>query len=133
MSDSVTIDLGLILLVASIVAMISRRMHLPYSVGLVAAGILLARAPVTPGNFLSPHGIFTILLPPLIFEAALPLPMAPDAGGSRSEQPLDQGCPGGGLVPLRYRERYHQTPRTSLFRVLQWHGRAVVCCEPRHT
>jgi CPA1 family monovalent cation:H+ antiporter len=43
MSDDTTIDLGLILLVASVVAMISRRIRLPYSVGLVAAGILLAR------------------------------------------------------------------------------------------
>ena len=38
MSDVVTINLGLILLIASVVAMISRRMRLPYSVGLVAAG-----------------------------------------------------------------------------------------------
>jgi hypothetical protein len=33
MSDVVTINLGLILLIASVVAMISRRMRLPYSVG----------------------------------------------------------------------------------------------------
>ena len=77
MSDSITIDLGLILLVASVVAMISRRMRLPYSVGLVAAGVLLARAPVISGAALSPHGIFTILLPPLIFEAALQIRWPP--------------------------------------------------------
>ena len=71
MSDIFTINLGLILLVACVVAMISRRMRLPYSVGLVVAGILLARAPILSGSFLSPQGIFTILLPPLIFEAAL--------------------------------------------------------------
>jgi Na+:H+ antiporter len=77
MSDIVTINLGLILLVASIVAMISRRMRLPYSVGLMAAGILLARAPNVGGIFPSPGGILTILLPPLIFEAALQIRWAP--------------------------------------------------------
>lgn len=41
MRDAVTINLGLILLISCIVAMISRRMHLPYSVGLVVAGIML--------------------------------------------------------------------------------------------
>jgi CPA1 family monovalent cation:H+ antiporter len=77
MSDSITIDLGLILLVASIVAMISRRMRLPYSVGLVAAGILLARVPIISGASLSPQNIFTIMLPPLIFEAALQIRWSP--------------------------------------------------------
>ena len=77
MSDVVTINLGLILLIASVVAMISRRMRLPYSVGLVAAGILLARTPGVSHIFLSPEGIFTVLLPPLIFEAALQIQWRP--------------------------------------------------------
>jgi len=77
MSDTVTINLGLILLIASVVAMISRRMRLPYSVGLVAAGILLARTPGVSHIFLSPEGIFTVLLPPLIFEAALQIQWPP--------------------------------------------------------
>ena len=71
MSDVVTINLGLILLIASVVAMVSRRMRLPYSVGLVAAGVVLAQVPIVSGEFLSPRGVYTILLPPLIFEAAL--------------------------------------------------------------
>ena len=50
---------------------------MPYSVGLVVAGILLARAPIVSGTFLSPQGIFTILLPPLIFEAALQIRWMP--------------------------------------------------------
>jgi CPA1 family monovalent cation:H+ antiporter len=66
-SDVVTINLGLTLLIAAVVAMISRRMRLPYSVGLVAAGVLLAQAPTVSGVLLSPEGIYTILLPPLIF------------------------------------------------------------------
>jgi CPA1 family monovalent cation:H+ antiporter len=74
----VTINgLGLILLVASIVAMISRRLRLPYSVGLVVAGISLASAPIVSGVILSPLSIFTALLPPLIFEAALQIRWAP--------------------------------------------------------
>lgn len=77
MSDQLTVDLGLILLVASVVAMASRRMRLPYSVGLVAAGILLALAPINIGMPLSPASIFTILLPPLIFEAALQIRWPP--------------------------------------------------------
>src|SRR5690242_19004914 len=71
MSDALTINLGLILLVASVVAILSRRMRLPYVVGLVAAGILLARAPIGADFVLSPQTMYTTLLPPLIFEAAL--------------------------------------------------------------
>ena len=70
-------NLGLILLIAVVVAMISRRMRLPYSVGLVAAGVLLAQAPIVSGVLLSPEGIYTILLPPLIFEAALQIRWSP--------------------------------------------------------
>jgi CPA1 family monovalent cation:H+ antiporter len=71
MSNIVTVNLGLVLLVACIVAMASQRIRLPYSVGLVAAGSLLALLPVDVGIPLSPDSIFTIFLPPLIFEAAL--------------------------------------------------------------
>jgi monovalent cation:H+ antiporter, CPA1 family len=77
MSDQQTVNLGLILLVASVVAMASRRMRLPYSVGLVAAGILLALAPINIGMPLSADSIFTVLLPPLIFEAALQIRWPP--------------------------------------------------------
>ena len=94
MSDSITINIGLILLVASVVAMISRRMRLPYSVGLVAAGILLARMPVVSGDYLSPQGIFTILLPPLIFEAALQIRWTP----FRKELPVVLALAFGGVA-----------------------------------
>src|SRR5215210_4048468 len=63
--------LGLILLTASLVAMICRRARLPYSVGLVAAGIVLAFLPAVPQMPLSRDLIFEVFLPPLIFEAAL--------------------------------------------------------------
>jgi NhaP-type Na+/H+ or K+/H+ antiporter len=77
MSNQLTVNLGLILLVASVVAMASRRMRLPYSVGLVAAGVLLALTPINIAIPLSPDSIFTVLLPPLIFEAALSIRWPP--------------------------------------------------------
>jgi CPA1 family monovalent cation:H+ antiporter len=61
---------ALLLLIAAIVAMLTRRLRLPYSVGLVAAGIILATLPFTPKVNLTKELIFTALLPPLLFEAA---------------------------------------------------------------
>jgi CPA1 family monovalent cation:H+ antiporter len=66
--------IGLLLLVACLIAMISRRLGLPYSAGLVAAGLLIALIPAGPRFTLSRDLIFNILLPPLVFEAALQLP-----------------------------------------------------------
>jgi monovalent cation:H+ antiporter, CPA1 family len=60
-----------LLLIAAVVAMISRRLHLPYSVGLVVAGIVLAAMPFAPKITLTRDLIFTALLPPLLFEATL--------------------------------------------------------------
>ncbi len=70
-------QLGLILVVACIVAIISRRLHLPYSVGLVAAGVGLARLGGAMNITLAPDLIYTVLLPPLIFEASLQLKWQP--------------------------------------------------------
>jgi hypothetical protein len=39
---------ALLLLIAAVVAMLTRRLRLPYSVGLVAAGIILAILPFAP-------------------------------------------------------------------------------------
>ncbi|MBW8785795.1 MAG: sodium:proton antiporter [Novosphingobium sp.] len=58
---------------ASLVAMLSRRLRLPYSVGLVSAGIVLALLPLRVELSLSRELIFSVLLPPLVFEAALQL------------------------------------------------------------
>jgi CPA1 family monovalent cation:H+ antiporter len=63
----------LLLLIAAIVAMLTRRLRLPYSVGLVAAGIALAFLPHAPHVALTRDLLFTALLPPLLFEAALAL------------------------------------------------------------
>ncbi|MES0207279.1 cation:proton antiporter domain-containing protein, partial [Mesorhizobium australicum] len=71
MNDLSILTLGMILLTASLVAMISRRLQLPYSVGLVAAGIALGFMPGVVELPLSRDLIFTVFLPPLIFQAAL--------------------------------------------------------------
>ncbi|KKW90651.1 cation:proton antiporter [Sphingobium chungbukense] len=65
------LDFGMLLVVASLVAMVSRRIGLPYTAGLVLAGISLALLPFGVDLPLSRELIFNIFLPPLIFEAAL--------------------------------------------------------------
>jgi CPA1 family monovalent cation:H+ antiporter len=80
-------SLGLVLLTASLVAIISRRLKLPYSVGLVMAGITLALLPIAIELPLTRDLIFNIFLPPLIFEAALRL----EWKAFRRELPLTAG------------------------------------------
>jgi CPA1 family monovalent cation:H+ antiporter len=63
-------SLGLVLLTASLVAIVSRRLEIPYSVGLVIAGIGLALLPNAVDLPLTRDLIFNIFLSPLIFEAA---------------------------------------------------------------
>lgn len=65
--------IGILLLVACAIAMLSRRLGLPYIAGLVAAGLLIALLPNGPELPLSRGLIFNVLLPPLVFEAALQL------------------------------------------------------------
>lgn len=63
-------NLTLALLIAAVVAMLTRRLRMPYSVGLVAAGILVAIFPLGARFSLNREIIYTALLPPLLFEAA---------------------------------------------------------------
>lgn len=77
-------SIGLLLIVAAVMAMVTRRLGLPYSTGLVAAGILIAFLPDRPQLPLTRTLIFDILLPPLVFEAALQL----DWKRFRQELPL---------------------------------------------
>jgi CPA1 family monovalent cation:H+ antiporter len=67
------VPIGALLLVACVIAMLSRRLGLPYIVGLVVAGFLIAFLPNSPELPLSRELIFNVLLPPLVFEAALQL------------------------------------------------------------
>jgi CPA1 family monovalent cation:H+ antiporter len=57
--------------VAILVAIIVRRMRLPYTVGLVVAGAGLAATGLETGAMLTHELIFDVILPPLLFEAAL--------------------------------------------------------------
>ncbi len=61
----------IILLIGAVVAIIARRLKIPYTVGLVVAGIILAFIPLGFEVNFSKELIFKVLLPPLIFEAAL--------------------------------------------------------------
>ncbi len=61
----------ILLLIAAIVAMLVQRLHIPYSVGLVIAGVGLALLQIIPSIRLTKELIFSIFLPPLVFEAAL--------------------------------------------------------------
>jgi CPA1 family monovalent cation:H+ antiporter len=61
---------ALLLLIAVVVAILTQRLNLPYSVGLVAAGIGLAFLPFHNTIPLTKSLLFTVLLPPLIFQAA---------------------------------------------------------------
>ena len=73
MTGIVLAPIGGLLLVACLIAMLSRRLGLPYIVGLVGAGLLMALLPNSPELPLSRGLIFNVLLPPLVFEAALQL------------------------------------------------------------
>jgi CPA1 family monovalent cation:H+ antiporter len=64
-------QLGFLLFVSAVVAMLTRRLHLPYTVGLVLAGMALYFSHVYIRWHLSRDLIFSVFLPPLVFEAAL--------------------------------------------------------------
>ncbi len=64
-------QLGFLLFLSAMVAMLTRRVHLPYSVGLVLAGMALYFSHVYLKWHLSKDLIFSVFLPPLVFEAAL--------------------------------------------------------------
>ena len=61
-----------LLLIVSIVAVVVRRFRIPYTVGLVLAGLALSLRPPIELE-LTPELILAILLPPLLFEAAFHL------------------------------------------------------------
>jgi monovalent cation:H+ antiporter, CPA1 family len=64
-------QLGFLLFVSALVAMLTRRVHLPYTVGLVLAGMALYFSHVYIKWHLTKDLIFSVFLPPLVFEAAL--------------------------------------------------------------
>ncbi|HWU55251.1 MAG TPA: cation:proton antiporter, partial [Rhizomicrobium sp.] len=60
-----------LLVVAILVALLARRLGLPYTVGLVATGIGLAPFSAQLAPVLSHDLIYLVILPPLLFEAAI--------------------------------------------------------------
>jgi CPA1 family monovalent cation:H+ antiporter len=64
-------QLGLLLFVASLVAILTRHLRMPYTVGLMLAGMVLSFMQVRLSMHLTKDLIFTVFLPPLVFEAAL--------------------------------------------------------------
>src|SRR5258705_7455663 len=69
--DVILLRLAGLLVVAMFVAIIARRIHLPYTVGLVITGIVIALAHIDTGAVLTHELIFDGILPPLLFDAAL--------------------------------------------------------------
>lgn len=66
------LDRTILLLIAAIlVALLARRLRLPYTVGLVVTGLALALARIGTGTGLTHELIFGAILPPLLFEAAI--------------------------------------------------------------
>jgi monovalent cation:H+ antiporter, CPA1 family len=64
-------QLGLLLFVSALVAMLMQRLRMPYTVGLVLAGMGLYFLHISIKWHLSKDLIFSVFLPPLVFEAAL--------------------------------------------------------------
>ncbi len=63
----------ILLSVACVVAIATRTIRVPYTVGLVIVGYALAVTGLTPSLHLSHDLVFQVLLPPLLFEAAVHL------------------------------------------------------------
>ncbi|HUA80179.1 MAG TPA: sodium:proton antiporter [Dyella sp.] len=59
-----------LLIVTAVVAIVATRLRLPYSVGLVLAGVALASLPLHANFPITQRLLFLVLLPPLVFETA---------------------------------------------------------------
>ncbi len=62
-----------LLLIAFVVALIARRVRVPYALALVMTGLALGIRHVLPQVHLGPALVFTVFLPPLLFESAINL------------------------------------------------------------
>ncbi|MEP7326637.1 MAG: cation:proton antiporter, partial [Gemmatimonadota bacterium] len=71
-------------IVATAVALLARRLRLPYTVALVVAGLLLGQLHAFPAPHLTHDLLFKVFLPGLIFEAAFHF----DLGHFRRDQAL---------------------------------------------
>lgn len=72
LGESLKIEqIEVIILIGAIVAIVARRLKIPYTVGLVVAGIAIPFLHINFDVRFSKDLLFNVLLPPLIFEAAL--------------------------------------------------------------
>lgn len=62
-----------LILIAFIVALAARRVKVPYALALVVTGVALGLTHLLPYTHLDPTILFTVFLPPLLFEAAIHL------------------------------------------------------------
>src|SRR4051794_31164202 len=70
MTGILEIFVGMLLAVAAL-ALIARKLHIPYPILFVVGGLLLALIPGLPPVRLDPQLVFVFFLPPLLFPAAL--------------------------------------------------------------
>lgn len=70
MMDTIDIFVGMLLAVAAL-ALLARRLHIPYPILFVIGGLVLALTPGVPRIQLNPELVFLFFLPPLLFPAAL--------------------------------------------------------------
>ncbi|PYK58217.1 MAG: hypothetical protein DME21_16135 [Verrucomicrobia bacterium] len=70
MTGVVEIFVGLLLAVA-VLALLARKLHIPYPILFVIGGLLLGLIPKLPKVRLDPELVFLFFLPPLLFPAAL--------------------------------------------------------------
>jgi CPA1 family monovalent cation:H+ antiporter len=70
MIGTVDIFVGMLLVVA-VLALVARRLHIPYPILFVIGGLLLGLIPGVPQVRLNPDLVFLFFLPPLLFPAAL--------------------------------------------------------------
>ena len=71
--NHVVLDALILLIVAIPVALVSRRFAFPYTVGLVVTGVADAMAGHNSNPVLTRDLIYNVILPPLLFEAAINL------------------------------------------------------------
>lgn len=58
-------------LIAVFVALLARKLQIPYAVALVGAGLVIGFSHLLPRARLDPHVLLTLFLPPLLFKTAL--------------------------------------------------------------
>src|SRR5215475_11568775 len=67
-----SVEILLLLLLALVItfAALARKLHMPYPIVLVVAGLLISFVPGIPRFSLSPEIVFLVFLPPLLYSAA---------------------------------------------------------------